>query len=319
MKFDKYVLILIASVILAWILPRSASDITYIILKHISTIGIGFIFFFYGLRLSPEKIIPGLGNWRLHLLVQSTTFILFPLIILAFYPLIQNQHHEILWLGLFFFAALPSTVSFSVIMTSIGKGNIPASIFNASISGIIGIIVTPMWMGLFLQQTAADFDFSEILLRLILQIIFPVTIGLLLQPRWHIYVNKYSKELSMFDKSVILVIVYNNFARSFGDSVFSSVKSFDLVFLTVFIFALLFIVYGIVYLLAGLFKFTREDKITALFCGSTKSLVHGSVFAGVLFTDFAFTGIILLPLMLYHALQIFIISIIADRYGREYT
>ncbi len=318
MKLDKFVLILIGCVILAWILPRSAADLTYIILKHISTIGIGFIFFFYGLRLSAEKILPGLGNWRLHLLVQLTTFVLFPLIILAFYPLIQNQHHEILWLGLLFLAALPSTVSFSVIMTSIGKGNIPASIFNASISGIVGIIVTPMWMGLFLQQTAADFNFSEIYQRLVLQIIFPVTIGLLLQPRWHSYVIKYSKELSIFDKSVILIIVYNNFARSFGDSVFSSVKTFDMVFLTLFIFALLFIVFGIVYLLTGLLKFTREDRITALFCGSTKSLVHGSVFAGVLFTDFTFTGIILLPLMLFHALQIFVISIIADRFGREY-
>lgn len=183
MKPDKFVFALIGTVVLAWFLPRSATDITGLVLRQASTFGIGFIFFFYGLRLSPEKIRLGLGNWRLHLLVQATTFVLFPLIILAFYPFIQNQRHEILWLGLFFLAALPSTVSFSVIMTSMGRGNIPAAIFNASISGIIGVLVTPLWMGLFLQQTEAGFDFSEIYLKLFLQIILPVIVGVLLQSR----------------------------------------------------------------------------------------------------------------------------------------
>lgn len=316
MKPDKFVFALIGTVVLAWFLPRSATDITGLVLRQASTFGIGFIFFFYGLRLSPEKIRLGLGNWRLHLLVQATTFVLFPLIILAFYPFIQNQRHEILWLGLFFLAALPSTVSFSVIMTSMGRGNIPAAIFNASISGIIGVLVTPLWMGLFLQQTEAGFDFSEIYLKLFLQIILPVIVGVLLQSRWHGFTVKYAKGLSIFDQLVILLIVYNSFARSFGDSVFASVHVLDLFLLAGFVILLLFLIYGIVYLLTGLFKFNRDDRVTALFCGSTKSLVHGSVFARVLFNDFAFAGIVLVPLMLFHALQIFILSIVAARFGR---
>ena len=316
MKPDKFVLALIGTVVLAWFIPQFASGIPGSVLRQASTLGIGFIFFFYGLRLSPAKIRMGLGNWRLHLLVQATTFVLFPLIILAFYPFIQQQRHEILWLGLFFLAALPSTVSFSVIMTSMGRGNIPAAIFNASISGIIGVLVTPLWMGLFLQQTEVGFDFSEIYLKLFLQIILPVTVGVLLQSRWHGFTAKYARGLSIFDQLVILLIVYNSFARSFGDSVFASVHLVDLILLVVFVVLLLFLVYGIVFLIAGWINFNREDKITALFCGSTKSLVHGSVFARVLFNDFAFAGMMLVPLMLFHALQIFILSIVAARFGR---
>lgn len=317
MKLDKFVLALIFSVLLAWLFPLSPAGWTGRVLGHVSTAGIGLIFFFYGLKLSAERIKMGLGNWHLHLLVQSTTFILFPLVILAFYPFIRNPHQEILWLGLFFLAALPSTVSTSVVMVSIGRGNIAAAIFNAGISGIIGILVTPLWMGLFLQHTGAGFDFSEIYLRLILQIILPLIAGVLLQPWLHNFAVKHSRESSIFDKSVILLIVYNSFAKSFGDAVFKSVQFTDMIMLVVFVVALFFLLFGMVAGIAWLLRFKREDKITALFCGSQKSLVHGTVFARVLFSDFAFAGILLVPLMLFHALQIFITSIIAARYGRK--
>jgi len=183
LKVDKFVLALIAGVIVAWLVPWPAGGRSGIVLGHISTAGISLIFFFYGLRLSSEKIKQGLINWRLHILVQTTTFLFFPLVVLAIYPLIRNEQQEILWLGLFFLAVVPSTVSSSVVMVSIGRGNIPAAIFNASISGILGIILTPLWMGLFLQQTEPGFDFTEIYLRLIIGIILPVILGLVLRRR----------------------------------------------------------------------------------------------------------------------------------------
>ncbi len=318
MKLDKFVLTLIAIVVLAWLFPRPAGGQSGVILGHISTIGISLIFFFYGLRLSTGKIKLGLKNWRLHLLIQITTFLLFPLIILILYPVVQNEQQEILWLGLFFMAAVPSTVSSSVIMVSIGKGNIPGAIFNASISGIIGIIVTPLWMGMFIQQTRPGFDFTEVYLRLFLGIMLPVIIGAILQRRWYSFALKYSRELSTFDKSVILLIVYRSFATSFNDSVFEAVHISDLAAIAVVVPALFFLIYGIIYTISHLLKFNREDKITALFCGSQKSLVHGTVFSNVLFSGFHAAGLILVPLMLFHSLQIFVISIIASRYGRKY-
>jgi solute carrier family 10 (sodium/bile acid cotransporter), member 7 len=202
---------------------------------------------------------------------------------------------------------------------SIGKGNIPAAIFNASISGIIGVIVTPLLMGLFLQQTGAGFDFTEIYLRLILGIILPVVIGLIMRRRWYSFALKNSNILSKFDKSVILLIVYKSFAGSFNDEVFEIVHITDLLILAAIIILLFFFLYGIVYLISEILRFSREDRITALFCGSQKSLVHGTVFSSVLFAGFHAAGLILVPLMFFHAWQIFIISIIASRYGSKYT
>ena len=318
MKIDKFVSALILFVFIAWLFPQPAGGQSGIILGYISTAGISLVFFFYGLRLSTEKIKLGLKNWKLHIVVQSATFLLFPLVVLALYPLIQNEEQEILWLGLFFMAAVPSTVSSSVVMVSIGRGNIPAAIFNASISGIIGIVLTPLWMGLFLQQTQPGFDFTEIYLRLVLGIVLPVIIGLILRRKWHHFALSHSKQLSLFDKSVILLIVYKSFATSFNDAVFKSVENIELAGMAVIVIVLFFILYGIVYIIATFLKFSREDKITALFCGSQKSLVHGTVFSNVLFSGFFAAGLILVPLMLFHSLQIFVISIIAARYGRKY-
>ncbi len=140
------------------------------------------------------------------------------------YPFIQNEEQEILWLAFFFIAVLPSTVSSSVVMVSMARGNIPAAIFNASISGIIGIVVTPLWMGLFIQKTQTDFDFSSIYTKLIVQIILPVVLGLLLQRHLGVYAQKYTRQLTLFDKSIILLIIYKSFATSFEDNIFNTVS-----------------------------------------------------------------------------------------------
>lgn len=317
-KIDRFVLAILVTVLLAYLFPQFGSGEAAAILSTISSIGVSLIFFFYGLKLSPEKIKLGLRNWKLHAVIQSTTFFIFPLLVLAFYPFLQNGQQEIIWLSMFFLAVLPSTVSSSVVMVSIAKGNIPAAIFNASISGIIGILLTPLWMGLFLQsQEGAEFDFTSIYGKLILEIILPVVLGILLQRKGHAFAVKYSRQLSLFDKGVILLIVYKSFAESFAGGAFSAIGAVDLAVILLLVVALFFAVYGVVYWINNLLGFSLEDKITALFCGSKKSLVHGTVFSKVLFGNSAAVGLILLPLMLFHAFQIIIISVIAGRYGRR--
>src|SRR5690606_18218439 len=160
LKIDKFVLFIIVVIGIAYLFPTWGTKKSSIPLDTISAIGISLIFFFYGLKLSPEKLKAGLKNWKLHLLVQASTFLIFPLIVLACRPLLQTQEQETIWLGFFFLAALPSTVSSSVVMVSMAKGNLPAAIFNASISGIVGIAVTPLWMGLFVNDAQTDFDFT---------------------------------------------------------------------------------------------------------------------------------------------------------------
>ncbi|MEO9891131.1 bile acid:sodium symporter family protein [Aurantibacter sp.] len=317
MKIDGFVLSILAVIGLAYVFPQWGIPTSKIPIDTISGIGISLIFFFYGLKLSPEKLKSGVKNWRLHLLIQASTFLIFPLLVLAFQPFIQNEEQEIIWLAFFFLAALPSTVSSSVVMVSIAKGNIPAAIFNASISGIIGVILTPLWMGLFVQHAEANFSFTDIYIKLIAQIILPVVIGVLLQRFFGEFAKKYSKQLTLFDKSIILLIIFKSFASSFHDKIFSSVSILDLILLFIAVLILFCILFFLTGFLANKMKFTTEDQITAQFCGTKKSLVHGTVFSKIIFGNIPSIGIILLPLMLFHAIQLLIISIVASKMNAD--
>lgn len=316
-KLDKFVLAILVAIVVAYFFPQWGIATSPIPLDTISAVGIALIFFLYGLKLSPQKLKAGLGNYKLHLLVQACTFLVFPLVVLLFRPLIQNAEHELLWLSFFFLAALPSTVSSSVVMVSIAKGNIPAAIFNASISGIIGIVITPLWMGLFIDDMQTDFDFTEIYTKLVLQILAPVILGLLLQRFWGAFIQKHTKKLTLFDKSIILLIIYKSFATSFNDGIFSGVSLFDLAILGVGVLFLFVLVYMLTGRIATALGFSIEDRITAQFCGTKKSLVHGTVFSKIIFGGMPGLGLVLLPLMIFHASQIMIISAIASRFANR--
>lgn len=317
MKFDSFILFLIVSIVLAYFFPQLAVYENGEVLEYFTTIGVSLIFFFYGLKLSFQDIKSGLSNWKLHLLVQLTTFLLFPLLVLLFYPFIETISQRHFWISFFFLAALPSTVSSSVVMVSIAKGNIPAAIFNASISGLIGVIITPFWMSLFLDFQTENV-FADVYWGLIQEIIIPVLLGLLLQRFWGHWAMKHSKKLSQFDKTIILFIVYGSFADSFVSGVFTSISALYLFYIFLAVLLLFCVVYwGIFVLSKYVFKFTTEDQITALFCGSKKSLTHGSVFGKFLFVNNPNAGLYFLPLMIFHAFQIFIVTIIAQKYSKR--
>ena len=318
-KVDKFVLGIILAIVLAYFFPGLASKRSPVPLDTISGIGISLIFFFYGLKLNPEKIKQGLKNWRLHILVQAFVFLFFPLIVLAFYPLFGSGPYFNIWLAFLFMASLPSTVSSAVVMVSIAKGNIPAAIFNASISGLIGIVVTPLWMGLFLEGQSGDFSLMEVYTSLIVQILLPVVLGLLLHRFLGGFATRYSSYLSLFDKLVILLIIYKSFVHSFEDGVFESVALEQLTLIYAGVLFLFFVVYYIIGRVSRTLRFSTEDTITAQFCGTKKSLVHGTVFSSILFPASFSVGIILLPLMLFHVTQIFIISIVASKMSKRDT
>jgi sodium/bile acid cotransporter 7 len=286
-------------------------------LGDVATYGVSAIFFFYGLRLSPEKLRAGLSNWRLHLVVQSATFLLFPLLIMPLHTFFEGTSGELLWLGTFYLAALPSTVSSSVVMVSIAKGNIPAAIFNASISSLIGVFVTPLWMGLYLSAGSGDFDMGQIMGKLVLQVLLPVTLGIFLHRYWGGFADRHKKQLRFFDQVIILVIVYTSFSESFARNMFSGYSMSDLLLLGAAMLVLFFAVFGILHVVNRLFGFSHENRVTAIFCGSKKSLVHGTVMSKVLFPDANIVGIILLPIMLYHALQLLISSVLAQSIARR--
>lgn len=315
-RIDGFSAALLIVIVVAYFFPHGVSYGHGQPLEIVSTIGVSFIFFFYGLKLSFAEIRVSLQNWRLHIVVQSVTFLLFPVVILLFKSLVHSDSQQHFWLSFFFLAALPSTVSSSVVMVSIARGNIPAAILNASISGLIGVLLTPFWMSLFLIFET-DNVFAEVYWGLVREIIIPVILGLLMQRYFGRWARANRIHIAKFDKCVILLIVYSSFAESFDSGIFGTVSSIYLLMVFVCTVFLFFLIYSLVYLLSRyMMKFSREDRITALFCGSKKSLTHGSVFGKFLFVNNPNVGLYFLPLMIFHAFQIFVITIIAQRYQR---
>jgi sodium/bile acid cotransporter 7 len=314
---DWFMLALIGMIVLAYLFPQFGVDREPVSLGDVANYGVSLIFFFYGLRLSPEKLKAGLSSWRLHVVVQLSTFVFFPLLILPLHTFFEGGDKELLWLGTFYLAALPSTVSSSVVMVSIAGGNIPAAIFNASISSLLGIFITPLWMGLFLTTSTEGFDIWSVMGKLVLQVLLPVVLGIVLHRYWGGFAERNKKQLRIFDQSIILLIVYTSFCESFARKMFSGYSLKDLLTLGIAMVALFFLVYGITQGISRLLGFNHEDRITAIFCGSKKSLVHGTVMSKVLFPNANVVGIILLPIMIYHALQLLIASIIAQATARK--
>ncbi|MGV3640447.1 MAG: bile acid:sodium symporter family protein [Adhaeribacter sp.] len=314
---DGFLLSLLLLILLAWLWPGIGRSGGPLPLEEVTTYGVALIFFFYGLKLSPEKLKSGLSQWRLHLAIQLTTFLLFPLLVLLAWWLWGSAAQESLWLGAFYLAALPSTVSSSVVMVSIAGGNLPAAIFNASISSLLGVFLTPLWMGLFLQSQSGDFDFWSVLAKLVLQVVVPALLGLLLHKRLGGLADRYRRELKYFDQVIILLIVYAAFCDSFARQLFRGLSGTDLLVLGLLMTGLFFLVFGLVSLMSKTLGLSRENKITALFCGSKKSLVQGTVMSRVLFPDANTVGLVLLPLMLYHALQLIYASMLAQAMARK--
>ncbi|UOQ52144.1 bile acid:sodium symporter family protein [Hymenobacter cellulosivorans] len=301
----------------AYLAPGIGSKSSPVPWSALTNGGVAIIFFFYGLRLSADKLKAGMRNWRLHLVTQSATFLLFPLLALAVRPLFTGPKGEALWASIFFLTTLPSTVSTSVVMVSIAQGNLPAAIFNASISSLLGILLTPVWVNMVLHTGAAQVGLGGMAASLGGQVVVPVVLGMALNSRFGTWAEAHKQQLRVFDQIIILVLVYTSFCESFAENLFRDYRATDILALAAGMVALFLLIFGLITAVSRLLHFSAEDRITAVFCGSKKSLVHGTVLAKVLFANTIALGTLLLPLMLYHALQIILASVIAQATGRR--
>ena len=316
-KQNIFLFLLIIMVLMAKLFPFQVSYNNYFNLAGFIDWGIAGIFLLYGLKLNLKEVVKDVSNWNLHLLIQSGTFILFPLLVLIFYPFIKDTEYYSIWLSVFFLASLPSTVSSSVVMVSIAKGNVTSAIFNASISGLIGIIMTPLLMSFFLIADSQTGDQSEIIQQLLIKVLLPIVLGVLLNPFLKKWVTKYSNVIAEFDRLIILLIVYESFSTAFIENVFVSVPSIVFVVLAFSVVFLFFTVYYILKFISTKLKFKPKDIITTTFCGSKKSLVHGSLFLLVLGIPDDQKVLFLLPVMIYHSFQLFYVSWLANKIAKR--
>ena len=315
-KHNSFLIALVFMVVLARIVPyRKEYNEIFDLSKFIDW-GICIIFLLYGLKLNIKQVVGDIKNWRLHLLVQLGTFVLFPLLVLPFYLVVKGTNYELIWLSVFFLASLPSTISSSVVLVSIAKGNVTAAIFNASVSGLIGIVATPLLMGFFIDGTQTGVGQDEVVRQLLLKVLLPLILGLLLNPLLKKIVDKYIRLIGHFDQLIILLIVYESFSDAFVRQIFSSVSPIVFALITIVAVCLFFVVYTILLRITRLLRFSREDTISTTFCGSKKSLVHGSLFVLVLGIPETQKVIFLLPIMIYHSFQLFYVSWLANRLGQ---
>ena len=275
-------------------------------------IAIGLVFFLHGARLSREAVIGGLTHWRLHLVVLASTFALFPLLCLGLAALPPQITPSALAGGLVFLGCLPSTIQSSIGFTVIARGNVAAAVAAASASNLLGILITPILVGLLLHRQGAISAHSA--WAIVLQLLAPFLAGQVLR-RWiGGFVARHATLLQRIDRGSILLVVYTAFSGAVVEGVWSQIDALDLARLLGLCAVLLAAVLGATWFAARALGFSKEDEIAIVFCGSKKSLASGVPMAGVLFPA-ATAGLALLPLMLFHQIQLMACAVIAQRYA----
>ena len=308
---DTFTLLLIAVVIVATLLPcRGAWAQAFHV---ITTASIALLFFMHGAKLSRDAIVAGFTHWRLHLLVLACTFAMFPLLGLALRPLLAPLVTPELYVGILFMCALPATVQSSIAFTSMARGNVPAAVCSASASSLIGIVVSPLLIGLLLSQQGAAASLDAVQ-AIVLQLLVPFAAGQFAR-RWISgWVERHRVTLGAIDRSSVLLVVYTAFSEAIIGGLWQQIPGRALIGLVVACAVLLALALSITTLLARRLGFDRADEIAIVFCGSKKSLASGIPMARVLFASHA-VGAVVLPLMLFHQIQLMVCAVLAQRYA----
>jgi len=308
---DPFLAILVSTVILASFIPARGVAATGV--DTVATAAIVLLFFLHGARLARENLLEALGHWRLHVTILSITFVLFPLLGLALSSVLHDLLPGGLWTGVLFLCALPSTVQSSIAFTSIARGNVAGTVASAATSNLLGIGLTPVIIGLMVHTHGAPVSLSGIW-RIVEQLLVPFALGQLLRPRIGSWVARNRKLLSLTDRATVVLAVYSAFSAAVVQGIWQQVSLVNLLLLVLVSATLLTAVLLLSRLIARRLRFSKEDEISIVLCGSKKSLVSGVPMARVLFAPDA-VGAVVLPVMVFHQMQLMVCAWLAKRYG----
>jgi solute carrier family 10 (sodium/bile acid cotransporter), member 7 len=314
---DNFTLALVGTVILASLLPcRGPTAIGF---NWLTNIAVGLLFFLHGAKLSREAIVSGMTHWRLHIVVLLSTFALFPLLGLALKPILTPLVTPALYMGILFLCTLPSTVQSSIAFTSIAKGNVPAAVCAASASSLLGIFITPALVGLVVTDGSGHAGSAwHTVGNIVLQLLVPFIAGQLLRPVISKWLEKNRGILRFVDQGSILLVVYVAFSEAVNEGIWHTISLQTLGGLLVVNVVLLALALGLTAFASKRLGFNRADQITIIFCGSKKSLASGIPMAKVIFASHA-VGAVVLPLMLFHQIQLMTCAVLAQRWGARDT
>ncbi len=312
---DNFTLALLATVGLASLLPCRGESAHFFDL--ITDAGIALLFFLHGAKLPRAAIMQGLRHWRLHLTVLASTFVLFPLLGLALQPLARLLLTPQLALGVLFVCTLPSTVQSSIAFTSMAGGNVPAAVVSASMSNLLGIVLTPLLVGVLLASDGGVASWHGVL-DIVLQLLLPFVLGHVAR-RWiGGFVDRHKPLLRYTDQGTILLVVYTAFSAAVAQGLWHTTPPLALLYTLGFCALLLALVMLCVTWAARRLGFVRADEIAIVFCGSKKSMASGIPMAKILFAgQLGGLGALVLPLMIFHQLQLMVCAVVAQRYAQR--
>jgi sodium/bile acid cotransporter 7 len=311
LRLDPYIAAIIAMVALAAILPAKGwgKDV----LDQLVHAAIALLFFIYGARISPQAIWTGITHWRLQSLVFATTFIVFPLIGFAIVKLGGGYLDTGLATGVIFLCLLPSTVQSSIAFTSIARGNVPAALCCASLSNLAGVVITPFLATMLLSANTGGMSLDAVG-DIALQILLPFVVGQCARPFVGRWLSGQKTLTMLFDRGAILLVVYSAFSAGVVAGIWSKVTPQSLALVIVLDLVILAIVLVFTTVISRLMRFPVEDEIAIVFCGSKKSMASGLPMANIIFSANT-VGLIVLPLMLFHQMQLMVCAALARRYS----
>lgn len=311
---DRITIGLILALIIAGIYPCVGK--TYEVFNELTDVAVALLFFLHGAKLSRQAVWEGVTHWRLHLVIFSCTFILFPAIGLLSRPVIEPIIGTPLYMGFLFLCFSPSTVQSSIAFTSIAKGNIAAAVCAASASSLLGIIITPLLTGLFILSHQGDIISWNAVLKITMLLLLPFAAGQAMRPLIGKWISHQKKLISYVDQTSILLIVYTAFSKAVTDGLWQSFPLFTLAELFILSSIILAFVLSLTFFGSKKLGFNRPDQISIMFCGSKKSLASGLPMLKVLVPDQSL-GPLMLPLMMYHQIQLIVCAIIAQKLGKN--
>jgi sodium/bile acid cotransporter 7 len=312
---DNFTLALLCTVCLASFLPvRGFAAQGF---EWLTTAAIALLFFLHGAKLSRAAVVAGMSHWRLHLLVFACTFVSFPVFGLMLKPLFSVVLTPDLAVGMLFLCTLPATVQSAIAFTAIARGNVAAAVCSASASSLLGVFITPLLVSwLVVQGGAVGANNLDAVGRIMLQLMLPFVLGQLLQPWIGDFVRRHASGLKLVDQGSILLVVYTAFSAAVIEGLWKQVPLPMLLSLAVSCCLLLALSLSITTWASRAFGFSKEDEVAIVFCGSKKSLASGVPMAKVLFAAHT-VGVMLLPIMLFHQIQLMVCAVLAQRYAKR--
>ncbi len=308
---DPFLLSIIATMVLAIVLPLTEAQRA--VASTAADLAVALLFLAYGMRLPTREVLDGLRNWRLQVSIVVATYAVFPLLGLAVHPLATPLVGSALAAGLLYTALLPSTVQSSVAFTSIARGNVSGALCAATISNIGGMFVTPALVLVVMDRTTPG---GGGIGDIVLQLLVPFVLGQALQPLFGAWVRAHRGLTLAIDRGTIVLAVFSAVAAATALGVWDGVSAGRILALVALCALVLGAILAITWWGGRLLRMPRGDRIALLMCGSKKSLATGLPMGLVLFPA-ATAATMVVPVVVFHQLQLVVCTIIADELGRR--